>query len=217
MSVKFIEYWNLLPNREKEFAKYLTREWIPCKNELGVSVLAVWTILVGHGPQFVCEGIAEDLHQIQETLRDESHTRANERLFRYVDQYFSRVTVSTGLVPTLIGEPHHEAVKLNQLWDPRPGMEEDFRAFLVGEFVPALRDLGLVIGGHWRTLVGPRPHQILEGRAGTLDEASAVIKSPTFSKLKGKLLEYVNHYESRILALKVVRTMGRMAISYEYL
>lgn len=217
MSVKFIEYWNLLPQKEKEYATYLTEEWIPGMNELGITILAVWNILVGTGPQFVCEGIAEDLQQIQEALRDERHAQLNEGLFDYVDQYFSRVLTPTGLLPTLIGEPHHRAVKLNQFWDPRPGMEAGLRAFLAEEFAPALEEMGLVVGGHWRTLVGPPPRQKLEGRAGSLEEVSAVLHNTTFYELKGRLMDQVNHYDSQILNLKVVRVIGRAAVTYEYL
>lgn len=216
MPVKFNEYWNLRPHVEEEFAHYLTREWIPGMNGLGITILAVWNVLVGTGPTFISEGIADELHQLKEVFQDERHARLNEGLLRYADQYFSRVLTSTGLVPTLIGEPKHRAAKLNQLWDPLPDQEEAFAAFLTEEFVPALKDMGLIIGGLWKTLVGPEPHQILEGRASSVEAATAVLQDPTFVELKGTLMNYVNHYQSRILNLKVVRNIGLKAVTYEY-
>ncbi|MCZ6660973.1 MAG: hypothetical protein O6916_06010, partial [bacterium] len=57
----------------------------------------------------------------------------------------------------------------------------------------------------------------LEGRANSLEEVSAVLNNPTFLKLRAKLQDYVVHYESQILKLKVVRIIGRAAVTYEYL
>jgi hypothetical protein len=125
--------------------------------------------------------------------------------------------VPTGLVPTLIGEPKEKGVKLNQLWDTRYVQKESFSPFLTEEFVPALEEMGLVIGGHWKTLIGPAPNEKLEGRANSLEEVSAVLNNPTFLKLRAKLQDYVVHYESQILKLKVVRITGRAAVTYEYL
>lgn len=217
MPVKFIEYWDVHPHMEDKFSKFLTREWIPGMNKLGINILAVWTVLIGAGSNFISEGIADDLQQIERALRDTRHSELNEGLFQWVEGYKSRVTVPTGLVPTLIGEPKHQSVKLNQRWDVLPGQKEAFGAFLTAEFVPLLSEMGLVIGGHWKTLVGPRPHQILEGRADTIEDVSKVLNNPTFPKLKKKLLNYVTRYQSRILKMQVLRTIGRTGASYDYL
>lgn len=217
MAVKFNEYWNLRPRMEEPFSQVLTRQWIPGMNELGITILAVWNVLVGPGPTFISEGMADDTKQVEEALRDQRHSQLNEGLLQYVEGYFSRVLVPTGLMPTLIGEPHHKAAKLNQLWDPIAEHREDFSAFLTGEFVPALEEMGLVIGGLWKTLVGPPPREILEGRAASVEAATEVLHDPTFRKLKAKLMNYVAHYESRMLNLKVVRVIGRTAVTYEYL
>jgi hypothetical protein len=217
MSVKLIEYWNLQPQVEEKYAKFLIKEWIPGMNKLGLTVLAVWNVLVGAGPQFIAECIADDLEQVERALRDERHSNLNEGLFQWVEAYKSRVTVPTGLIEPLIGEPKHEAVKFNQRWDVLTGEKEAFGAFLTAEFVPTLEKMGLIIGGHWKTLVGPTPHQILEGRAGSLEEVCKVLENPTFVKLKKKLRNYVTHYESRILRLQVLRIIGRTGASYDYL
>lgn len=201
MPVKFIEYWNLQPHVEEEYIEYLMNEWIPGMNKLGVTILAGWNMLVGTGPHFIAESVADDLQQIEKALRDELHSQLNEGLLQFVESYKSRVTVPTGLIPCLIGEPKHEAIKFNQRWDVLAGQKDNFSAFLTKEFIPALRDMGIVIGGHWKTLVGPRPHQIFEGRAGSIEAVCIILDSPTFTKLKKSLLNYVTHYESRILKL----------------
>lgn len=217
MSVKLIEYWDLQPNAEKKYVKYLMNEWIPGMNELGVTILAVWNMLVGTGPQFISEGVADDLGQVEKALRDEHHSKLNEGLLNWVESYKSRVIVPTGLIPCLIGEPKHQAFKFNQRWDVLTDQKDEFNAFLTKEFVPGLENMGIVIGGHWKTLIGPRPHKILEGRAGSLGEICSVLENPTFSKLKKKLMNYVTQYESRILKLQVLRMIGRTGASYDYL
>jgi hypothetical protein len=217
MSIKFAEYWNLRSLLEEEFAQYLTREWIPGMNELGITILAVWNVVVGTCPTFISEGIADSIEQIEQALQDERHRGLNEGLLHFVDDYHSRVMTPVGLLPTLIGEPHHEAAKLNQLWDLVPEQEKALAAFLTEEFVPALEEMGLVTGGFWKTLIGPHPHQKLEGRADSLEQITSVLNDPEFLRLRGKLQNYVTNYESRVLKLKVVRVMGRTAVAYEYL
>ncbi len=217
MPVKFIEYWDLQPHVEEQYAKYIVKDWIPGMNQLGITILAIWNVLIGQGPQFISEGIADDLQQVEKALRDERHSNLNEGLFHWVEAYKSRVMVPTGLVPTLIGEPKHEAVKFNQRWDVMPGQKEAFNAFFTSEFVPGLSEMGLIVGGHWKTLVGPRPHQILEGRADSLSGVTAVLNNPAFLKLKKRLQNYVTHYQNRILRLQVLRSIGRTGASYDYL
>lgn len=217
MAIKFVEYWDLRANVEKKYSKFLVNKWIPGMNKLGITILAVWHMIVGTGPDYISEGIVDDLHQLQKAFGDPQHGKLNEQLLQWVDSYKSRVTVPTGLVPTLIGEPKHESAKFNQRWDVVPDQREAFAAFLTKEFVPALTEMGLIIGGHWRTLVGPRPQQILEGRAASVAEANRITENPSFVKLKQELRNYVTHYESRVLQLQVVRIIGRMGVSYDYL
>lgn len=217
MAIKFVEYWDLRKNVEKKYSKFLVDEWIPGMNKLGITILAIWHMVVGSGPEYISEGVVDDLAQFQKALGDPQHGKLNSKLLHWVSAYKSRVMVPTGLLPTLIGEPKHESAKFNQRWDVLPDQSKAFAEFLTKKFVPALSEMGLIIGGHWKTLVGPMPQQILEGRAASVAEANRITENPSFVALKQELRNYVTHYESRVLKLQVVRIIGRMGVSYEYL
>lgn len=215
MAVKFLEYWDIDPEKKREYKNFILKEHIPTLNNLGITIVAAWNVLIGAFPQIISEGVAEDLNQVQMALTSETYKNLNNRLLTFVTNYKSKVQVPTGRLEHLPREIEKGTVKFNQYWDIIPGKEKEYEAFIHDTCVPKMNELGIKIAGEWSVLIGESPHVILEGRAKSLDILMKALQSDDYRQLKAKLMDMVNHCNSRVLVFHALRSIGYKSVSYE--
>jgi hypothetical protein len=85
------------------------------------------------------------------------------------------------------------------------------------EFYPLLEDLGIFVAREWEVLIGEGPSIICEGRAKDVDSLIRNLQSEKFRHAKGKLKEFVENYESRILTFHIQKVTGYKSASYNIL
>ena len=91
-------------------------------------------------------------------------------------------------------------VKLLMSWDIKPGSDQEYFEFLVGQFVPGITRLGLQPTEAWFTLYGENCPQVLTGGiAEDLPTMNKILGSEEWQELHVKLLEYVLNYEQKII------------------
>jgi hypothetical protein len=60
-------------------------------NKLGVSVAREWEILLGDGPNIICEGRVSDLDNLIRNLRSSEFQNAKRKLKLMIEKYRSRL------------------------------------------------------------------------------------------------------------------------------
>jgi hypothetical protein len=93
----------------------------------------------------------------------------------------------------------HKAVKLLLTYDPRPEQRDEYFHFVLGEFVPALEQLGLTMCEVWHTAYGNYPLRLTGFLAEDMQAMQGVLASDAFQKLEGRLLTYVENYRRRVV------------------
>jgi hypothetical protein len=90
-------------------------------------------------------------------------------------------------------------VKLLMTWDIRPGKESEYFEFVVQEFAPKLKRLGIEPTEAWYTVYGNAP-QILTG-AVTQDRKTmdAVLSGEEWQTLRDKLTTFVNNFTYKVV------------------
>lgn len=83
-------------------------------------------------------------------------------------------------------------------YDVAPDQEEAYYRFALGEFVPGMQGLGLYLVRAWHTVYGEYPTRQSEFVAEDLETIHDALDSEAFSKLEGRLLDYVVNYERKI-------------------
>jgi len=93
----------------------------------------------------------------------------------------------------------HKTVKLLLTYDPRAEQREEYFHFVLGEFVPALEQLGLTMCEAWHTAYGDYPLRLTGFLADDMDAMQGVLTSDAFHKLERRLLIYVENYRRRVV------------------
>jgi hypothetical protein len=91
-------------------------------------------------------------------------------------------------------------VKLLMSWDIRSGQEGEYFEFILQEFRPGLKKLGVRPTDAWYTTYGDDP-QILEGAVvQDLETVNRIMVSDDWRRLKRKLLTLVTNYQQKVVA-----------------
>ena len=216
MAVKIVEHWNTIPEKMDEYIDFMQKYRIPTMNNLGINIAALWSVLIGASPQIISEGIAEDLDRLDSALKSKDYSKTNTMLLHFVTDYKSKVLVPTGRFQHLPRVAKRSIVKFSQYWDIIPGKEDEYDSFIRNDFYPAMEELGIIIGGEWKILIGESPNILLEGRCNHAEILLKALNSRKFPMMKYKLLKLVTNYASRVLVFHAFKSMGSRSIGYDF-
>jgi hypothetical protein len=92
--------------------------------------------------------------------------------------------------------------KLLLAYDIRSQRTEDYYQFIMGEFLPRVQALGLIMTEGWQTLYGDYPSRLLGFAARDDKTLQHVIQSDEWDSIETKLGEFVANYERRLVKAK---------------
>lgn len=90
------------------------------------------------------------------------------------------------------------ATKLILRWDIQPGVESEYFEFMVSEFIPSLKRLGINDPGVWYTAYGDAEQILVSGVTETEEHMRFVLRSKDWARLKERLEELVNNFSQRV-------------------
>ncbi len=90
-------------------------------------------------------------------------------------------------------------MKLLISYDPIPEQQEAYFQYVLGEFVPTLKTLGLTLCEAWHTAYGEYPLRLNGFVAPDVDTMEKVLASEDFKELETRLQDYVINYEKRLV------------------
>lgn len=90
------------------------------------------------------------------------------------------------------------STKLILRWDIQPGAESDYFEFMVSEFIPGLKRLGINEPSVWYTAFGNAEQILVSGVTETSDHMKYVLRSKDWARLKERLTELVHNYDQKI-------------------
>jgi hypothetical protein len=91
-TIKFNQMWDLIGDK-KEYGRFVTNEFYPLLEELGIFVAREWEVLIGDGPSIVCEGRANDINNLIGNLQGKRFQEAKQKLKEFVENYESRILI----------------------------------------------------------------------------------------------------------------------------
>ena len=96
MPVKFNQYWTVIPDRIKDYEKYIIKDYIPGLNRLGIQIVAGWSVIIGAYSEIMLEGVSNDLDLLEQALKQSKYKKLNENLLSYVKGYKTKILMPTG-------------------------------------------------------------------------------------------------------------------------
>jgi len=89
--------------------------------------------------------------------------------------------------------------KMIMLYDIQPGRREMYYEFVLGEFVPALQEMGIYIAEAWQTAHGEHPDRMASFVAEDYDTIEDAINSRRWFDLDERFRRYVTNYTLKIV------------------
>lgn len=99
-------------------------------------------------------------------------------------------------------EMEQTGVKLLLTFDPIPERREGYFRYVLGEFVPALEELGLKMCEAWHTAYGEYPLRLTAFTAPDESSMASILESEAFRELENRLLDYVENYQRRTVPIR---------------
>ncbi|MBU1397848.1 MAG: hypothetical protein KKH85_02970 [Proteobacteria bacterium] len=215
MSVKLNHYYSINPVMNEEYEKFIINKFIPGVNSLDLHTVAVWSVLIGAYSEIVFENASSDLELIEKALRDKRYKDLKRDLFKYVKNYKTKVLVNTGKIDSYSIDILKDTIKFSQMWDIQSHKKDEYEQFIINEYFPVLKELGISVAGEWEVLIGDGPGIICEGRVSDINNLINNLQSKKFQNAKRKLREHIENYSSRILTFHIHKVKGYKSASYQ--
>jgi hypothetical protein len=92
--------------------------------------------------------------------------------------------------------------KLLITYDINEGMVEEYRQFVMGEFLPQVQRMGLAVTEVWHTAYGNYPDRMTELVSRDEGTMWSILGSEEWEKLETQLQEFVNSFERKVVAYR---------------
>lgn len=92
--------------------------------------------------------------------------------------------------------------KLIIVYDILPEKQESYYRYVLGEFVPALRTMGLHMTSAWHIAYGPYPERMLEFVIETREVWDKVVANPRWRTLEERLQNFTDSYSRKLIYYK---------------
>lgn len=199
MAVKLNHYWSIIPGKYDEYETFVIQEFVPGVKQLGLNIVAAWSVMIGAYSDIVFENAGDDLELIEKALNDKQYKVLKQNLLKYVKKYQTKVLANTGRIDSYSMDIQQGTIKFNQMWDVQSGRKNEYEKFVIDEYFPVLKDLGILVAGEWEVLIGDGPGIICEGRVTDINNLLINLQSKKFQNAKKGLKQLVEDYRSRIL------------------
>ena len=93
-------------------------------------------------------------------------------------------------------------VKLLLVYDIKPHREAEYYRYVLGEFLPTLQNMGLIMVEGWHTAYGDYPMRLIAFRAQDEMVMQKVMRSDEWKAARDRLLKLVRDYEQRIVVAR---------------
>lgn len=90
-TIKFNQMWDIQSHKKDEYDQFITEEYFPVLEELGIYVAREWEVLIGDGPGIICEGRVSDINNLLRNLQSKKFQKAKQGLKEYIENYRSRI------------------------------------------------------------------------------------------------------------------------------
>ncbi len=89
--VKLLLSFDIRPEHQENYYTFVTGEFVPQVNALGLELAEVWDTAYGDYPRRLIVFVAQDQATAKEALNSERFKRIEKKLSRYIENYTSRV------------------------------------------------------------------------------------------------------------------------------
>jgi hypothetical protein len=210
MAILFVQYWDVMPGKFDEYSSFITREYNPTLQNMGIRLVGGYYVAVGEGPRIVAVATVDETDNLRRILSSREYRILSTKLLEYVWKYSNKVYAPTGRIHEGPYAIQTGVWKFNQYYNILRGKGEDHLQFVKQEWVQGMEELKVPLTGGWRLIIGSGPRILAECTSKSIVAIAEAIDTALFRKLMRTLKNnYVTDYSSQILA-----PTGRIEVPY---
>jgi hypothetical protein len=210
MAILFTQYWDVMPGKFDEYSSFVTHQYNPALEKLGIKLVGGYYVAVGEGPRIVAVATVDDTDNLRQALSSREYRTISNQLLSLVWKYSSKVWLPTGRIQEGPYRVQTGVWKFNQIYNVLRGKEEEHRRFVKEECVPGMEELKVPVTGGWRLIIGSGPRILAECTGRNIIDIAQAIDTSLFRKLVRTLKNnYATDFSSKILA-----PTGRVEVPY---
>jgi len=200
MSLLFAQYWDIIEEKEDEYAGYFNDTYLPAIAGLGFVPVGGYYVEIGFGPRTIVIFSSESLDEISRVIMGKDYRRLTLGLKKYVLNLNNLVLEPQGTIKTGKYPIQKSVWKFNQYYDVKPGAEEEYGRFFVDEYVPKMEKIGyLKVTNCWNVILGGFTDIVLEFTFRDPEDIGRLMKNGDFLNYTKTLKrEYVTNYTNRV-------------------
>lgn len=201
MPILFTENYDIIQDREEVYGEFISEVYIPEAAAMGLVSVGGYYSEIGFGPRIVGVMAVNEFGELCRIISTKEFKKLNLALKSVVSNYRNAVLESTGMIKREQYTIQKGVWKLNQYYDLRPGMKEQYREFVLKEHLPAMMKIDYVeVTGGWNVILGGTSEIIAEFTFKDPVDIGRLLNNEDFRKITLKLRNsYVLNYKSRIL------------------
>ena len=93
-------------------------------------------------------------------------------------------------------------VKLLMTWDILPNQEQEYFEFLISDFFPETKQLGIRPVDAWYTMYGEQPQIMVAAKTQSQAVLNGVMASKEWQRLLENLLQFVENFSYKIISAR---------------
>jgi hypothetical protein len=90
-------------------------------------------------------------------------------------------------------------VKLLMTWDIHPNREQEYFEFVIRDFIPEIKQLGIRPVDAWYTMYGEQPQIMVAARTQSQSALNVAMASKEWHRLLDKLLQFVDNFSYKVI------------------
>jgi hypothetical protein len=201
MAVLLTQEWDVVRGKEKEYEKFVENEFIPRSNEMGLRSVGGFYVEVGPGPRIISLKTADDVIDLLTVFFSKEFKALVMELEDYVTSYGNRVMLSIGKDINGGYKIQKGVWKYIQYYDIIPGQKENYKQFILEEYLPAMKEIDyLEVTSGWKVVLGGKSHIVGELTLESSVDIGRLLDDPVFQEATDKLRRrHVCNYSTRII------------------
>jgi hypothetical protein len=201
MAVLLTQEWDIVRGKEKEYEKFVENEFIPRSNEMGLRSVGGFYVEVGPGPRIISLKTADDVIDLLTVFFSKEFKALVMELEDYVTSYGNRVMLSIGKDINGGYKIQKGVWKYIQYYDIIPGQKENYKQFILEEYLPAMKEIDyLEVTSGWKVVLGGKSHIVGELTLESSVDIGRLLDDPVFQEATDKLRRrHVCNYSTRII------------------
>ena len=194
MTTLFTQYWDVNPGEYDDHSKFISEEFNPGLEKLGLKLVGGFYVAVGSGPRILAVATMQNGSGLLAALASREYRILSTKLH---DNIFTTTAPRSGFPRACFGIKTFSiqtgAWKFNQYYDIVPGMETEHNDYVRNEAIPMMKQLGVPVTHGWRLSIGTGPRILAECTARTFADIAGAVDTSRVSKTVPDPQKAVHH------------------------